>query len=119
MHFAETVLRHSPQVTFVYVSGAGTGGRAMWARVKRRTENDLLVLPFQAAYMFRPGGLKPVPGQLNILPLYRWLSWLMPLMRRLGYASTLHEVGTAMLRVAERGAPKPVLEVRDINQLAQ
>ena len=119
LHFAQAVLRHSPQATFVYVSGAGTGGRAMWARVKRRTETDLLALPFKAAYMFRPGGMKPVPGQLHILPMYRWFKWLIPLMRRFNYASTLHEVGTAMLRVAQRGTAKKILEVKDINQLAQ
>ncbi|MGI4867152.1 MAG: NAD-dependent epimerase/dehydratase family protein [Janthinobacterium lividum] len=119
LHFAQTLLRHSPEATFVYVSGAGTGGTQMWARVKRRTENDLLALPFRAAYMFRPGGMQPVKGQQHVLPMYRWFSWLIPLMRRLGYASTLHEVGQAMLHAAERGAPKKVLEVQDINQLGQ
>jgi len=119
LHFARTLVRHSPAATFCYISGAGTGGRAMWARVKRRTENDLLALPFKAAYMFRPGFLKPEPGQLHVLRLYRWLRWLFPLARRLGYGSTLRELGLAMLHAAERGAPKPVLEVRDIVQLAR
>lgn len=119
LHFARTLLRYSPQATFTYVSGAGTGGRQMWARVKRRTENDLLALPFRAAYMFRPGFLKPLPKQRHVLKMYRWLGWLFPLMRRLGFGSTLFELALAMLHVAERGAPKPVLEVRDINQLAR
>ena len=119
LHFAQTLVRHSPEATFIYVSGAGTGGTQMWARVKRRTENDLLALPFRAAYMFRPGGMQPVQGQQHVLPIYRWFSWLIPLMRRFNYASTLHEVGQAMLRVAERGAPAKVLEVKDINQLGQ
>lgn len=118
LHFARTLLRHSPQVTFTYVSGAGTGGRQMWARVKRRTETDLLALPFRQAAMFRPGFLKPLPGQQHVLKMYRWLGWLFPLMRRLGFGSTLAELALAMLRVAEHGAPKLVLEVRDINQLA-
>ena len=118
LHFAQTLLRHSPAAAFIYVSGAGTGGRQMWARVKQRTEADLRALPFRAAYAFRPGGMKPVPGQLHILPLYRWLSWLMPLMRRLNYACDLREVGLAMLRAAGRGYVRPVLEVRDIVALA-
>jgi uncharacterized protein YbjT (DUF2867 family) len=119
LHFAQTLVRHSPEATFIYVSGAGTGGSQMWARVKQRTENDLLALPFRAAYMFRPGGMQPVQGQQHVLPLYRWFSWLIPLMRRLNYASTLHEVGQAMLRAAEHGAPNKVLEVKDINLLGQ
>ena len=104
LNFAHTVLRHSPEATFCYVSGAGTGGSQMWAKVKRRTENDLLALGFRAAYMFRPGGLQPVPHQLHVLPLYRWFSWLVPVARQLNYASTLRELGLAMLHVAERGA---------------
>lgn len=119
LHFARTVLRHSPGATFCYISGAGTGGSQQWARVKRRTETDLLALGFRAAYMLRPGGLQPVPHQLHVLPLYRWFSWLVPVARLLNYASTLRELGLAMLHAAERGAPGPVLEVTDINQLAK
>jgi uncharacterized protein YbjT (DUF2867 family) len=118
LHFARTLLRHSPGLAFTYISGAGTGGRQMWARVKRRTENDLLALPFRAAYMFRPGFLKPVPGQQHVLKMYRWIGWLFPLMRRFGWGSTLGELALAMLHAVERGAPKQVLEVRDIVRLA-
>lgn len=119
LHFAQAVLQHSPQATFVYVSGAGTGGRLMWAQVKRRTEHDLLALPFPAAYMFRPAGMQPVKGQLHVRRIYRLFSWLVPVARLFNYGSTLREVGLAMLHAAERGAPRPVLEVRDINQLAR
>lgn len=118
LHFAQTLLRYSPQATFCYISGAGTGGQLMWAQVKRRTENDLLALPFQAAYMFRPAGMKPVLGQQHVRPVYRLFSWLVPLARLFNYGSTLHEVGLALLHAAERGTSKKVLEVKDINQLA-
>jgi len=119
LHFAKTLVRQSPEATFCYISGAGTGGRAMWARVKRRTETDLLSLPFRAAYMLRPGFLKPEVGQRHVLPMYRWLKWLFPLVRRLGFATTLRELGLAMLAVAQRGTDKPVLEVKDIVRLAR
>lgn len=119
LHFAQTLLRHSPGLTFTYVSGAGTGGRMMWAQVKRRTENDLLALPFRAAYMFRPAGMKPVRGQLHVRRIYRWFSWLVPVARLFNYGSTLREVGLAMLHAAERGASKNILEVKDINRLAK
>jgi uncharacterized protein YbjT (DUF2867 family) len=119
LHFARTLLRHSPAATFCYISGAGTGGQMMWAKVKRRTEIDLLALPFRAAYMFRPGGMKPVKGQRHVPRVYRLFSWLIPLARLLNYGSTLHEVSLALLHAAERGAPKKVLEVKDINQLTK
>ena len=119
LHFAQTLLRHSPEATFCYISGAGTGGQLMWAKVKRRTETDLLALPFRAAYMFRPGGMKPVKGQRHVPRVYRLFSWLIPLARLLNYGSTLHEVSLALLHAAERGAPKKVLEVKDINQLTK
>jgi uncharacterized protein YbjT (DUF2867 family) len=119
LHFAQTLARLNPAMAFTYISGAGTGGRQMWARVKRRTETDLLALPFRAAYMFRPGFLKPVPGQLHVLKMYRWIGWLFPLMRRFNWGSSLRALALAMLHAAERGAPKQVLEVRDINHLAK
>jgi hypothetical protein len=119
LHFAQTLLRHSPEATFCYISGAGTGGQMMWAKVKSRTENDLLALPFRAAYMFRPGGMKPVKGQRHVPRIYRLFSWLIPLARLLNYASTLHQVGLALLHAAEQGALKKILEVKDINRLAK
>jgi uncharacterized protein YbjT (DUF2867 family) len=63
---ARTLAKLNPQMVFVYVTGRGTDsseqGRSMWARVKGKTENDLLKLPFKAAYMFRPAGILPLHG---------------------------------------------------------
>src|SRR6266508_2253769 len=64
MHVAETLSRHNPDMTFCYISGAGTDstekGRIMWARVKGKTENDLMKLPFRDVFAFRPGFIKPI-----------------------------------------------------------
>lgn len=124
LHVAQVLARLNPQLTFCYVSGAGTDSqlqsRQMWARVKGRTENDLRQL-LQAAYMFRPGFLQPLAGQQHILKLYRWLGWLYPVLRTVAPATacSLRELGLAMLNAARHGAPKPVLEVPDIVQLAK
>ena len=63
---AQVLAKLNPNLTFVYVSGAGTDsserGRVMWARVKGQTENALLRMPFRAAYMFRPGVIVPLHG---------------------------------------------------------
>jgi hypothetical protein len=121
---AHTLLRPNPDLTFCYVTGAGTDsterGRSHWARTKGRTENELLRLPFRAAYMFRPGFMRATPGQRNILSLYKYVSWLYPIARRLtsDYVSTMQEVGIAMIKAVQEGYPKPVLEVRDIVALA-
>jgi len=124
LHVAQTLVRLNPAMTFEYVSGAGTDGteqsRQHWARVKGRTENALLALPFRAAYLFRPGYLHPTPGQRHVLKMYRYFSWLYPVVRRLAasYVSTMQELGQAMLNAARAGAPRPVLEVRDLVALA-
>ena len=124
LHFAETLARLNPDLVFCYVSGAGTASseqaRQMWARVKGRTENDLLQL-FPKASMFRPGFLKPVAGQRHILPLYTWLGWLYPVLRKVAPATacTIRELGLAMLAASQRAQPTPVLEVRDIVGLAK
>jgi uncharacterized protein YbjT (DUF2867 family) len=122
LNFAQTLARVNPALTFVYVSGDGTNeySTTMWARVKGQTEKDLLRLPFQAAYMFRPGLMKSVKGQDNVGAYYAILDKLAPLLRGIfpAHVCTLREVGLAMLNAARRGAPKPVLEVPDIVQLA-
>ncbi|RZK38491.1 MAG: NAD-dependent epimerase/dehydratase family protein [Hymenobacter sp.] len=123
LHVAETLARVTPALTFVYVSGAGTkaSSRTMWARAKGTTENDLLRLPFQAAYMFRPGLMQPVPGQQHVGASYALMGRLVPLLRRVfpRFACTLREVSLAMLHAAQRGAPQPVLEVPDMVRLAK
>ncbi len=125
---AETLVRldplPKPGMTFVYVSGAGTDssekGRSMWARVKGRTENALLRLPFKDAYMFRPAGIQPLHGELSKTTAYRigysLTKPVLPLLRRIfpSYILTTEEIGRAMIQVAKRGAPKKILESADI-----
>ena len=119
--------RLDPGMTFIYVSGAGTDsserGRVMWARVKGATENALLRLPFKAAYMFRPGIIRPLHGIRSKTPLYRAfyvaaapLLWLLNITSP-GLLTTTEQMGRAMIKAAADGAPKPLLETRDINLL--
>ncbi len=120
MHFAETLVQQSPHAVFTYVSGAGTDGSSMWAKVKRQTEDNLAKLPFRNTYAFRPGFMKPTPGLKNTLHLYRYINWLYPLMRKLmpAYVSTLAELGQAMINSVLKGYSTRVLEVKDIVALA-
>jgi nucleoside-diphosphate-sugar epimerase len=123
MHVAEILSRINNDMVFSYVSGAGTDssekGRLHWARVKGKTENDLMKLPFKAAYGFRPAFMKPTPGMNNTLPYYKYICWLFPLLRPLmpGYFGTLQELGLAMINISRFGYPKQVLDVHDIRHL--
>lgn len=124
---ATTLAQLNPSMTFLYVSGSGTDGtersRSMWARVKGRTENDILKLPFKAAYMFRPGFIQPLHGIVSKTKLYRIfyaaLMPILPLLRRLfpRQILTTEQLGQAMLLVAKHGYPQPVLESADITSL--
>ena len=122
---AQTLLRLNPNMTFVFVSGAGTDstekGRVMWARVKGKTENDLAKLPFKHVYNFRPGYMHPTPGLKNTNKYYKYITWLYPILHWLtpNAVSTLGDMGTAMINAALLGYEKQVLEVRDINELAK
>jgi uncharacterized protein YbjT (DUF2867 family) len=127
MAAARTLARLNPDMTFVYVSGMGTDsserGRTMWARVKGKTENELLGLPFKAAYMFRPGLIVPLDGIKSKTRLYRaFYAGMAPLLPLLNaafpkYVTTTAQVGRAMIKVARQGAAKPVLENSDINAI--
>jgi uncharacterized protein YbjT (DUF2867 family) len=123
---AQILVKLNPNMTFVYVSGAGTDsserGRVMWARVKGQTENALLRLPFKTAYMFRPALIVPLHGIKSKTKLYRVfyaVLWpILPLLKAFPkYVTTTEKLGRAMLIVAKRGALKRVLENSDINKL--
>ena len=124
---AETLARLNPGMAFVYVSGMGTDsserGRVMWARVKGRTENALLRLPFRAAYMFRPALIVPLHGVTSRTAWtrigYAITKPLHPVLRSLfpGYVTTSEQFGRAMIRVARSGYVRPILETTDINAI--
>jgi hypothetical protein len=124
MHMATILADQNPGMTFCYVSGAGTDstehGKMMWARVKGQTENDLMRLSFKAAYMFRPGFMRPTQGLKHVLKGYKFFTWLYPVFKALfpGRVSTLREVGWAMINVTLKGYEKRILEVKDIIKLA-
>ncbi len=117
--WARALARINPAMTFVYVSGAGTGGKAMWAQVKGRTEDALLAL-FPSAYMVRLSALRAMHGEISKT---RWtrigyavLRPLLPLVRAIapGAVISTEELGRAMIRAARQGAPKRILEPRDL-----
>jgi uncharacterized protein YbjT (DUF2867 family) len=128
LNAATTLARLNPNMAFLYISGAGTdsteSGRIIWARVKGKTENALLQLPFRAAYMFRPGFIQPLHGIRSKTKLYQFfytaLNPILPLLKSALPKSitTTEELGRAMLNVARNGYPKPILEVPDIFRAA-
>jgi uncharacterized protein YbjT (DUF2867 family) len=124
LNMAQLLAKLNPEMTFCYVTGAGTDsseqGRSAWARVKGATENALIRL-FKQAYMFRPAFMKATPGQKNVKSYYKFFSWLYPVGRALYPAGfcTLREVGLAMIRVVSKGYSKRILEVKDIVELAR
>jgi uncharacterized protein YbjT (DUF2867 family) len=127
MAAATALAKLNPGMVFTYVTGAGTDsterGRVMWARVKGKTENDLLKLPFRAAYMFRPAGIQPLHGIRSktawVQAVYVVTAPLLSLLTRVApkYMTTTEQLGRAMIKVARDGYPKPVLESEDINRV--
>ncbi len=120
MHVANTLVKLNPEMTFCYISGAGTdsteNGRSMWARVKGKTENDLMKLPFKASYMFRPGYIQPTKGLKNTYKFYKVVAPIYPLIKLLfsKYVCTLEEIGLSMINVTLFGSDKQILECKDI-----
>lgn len=123
--FASTVAKVNPDMVFCYVSGSGTDstekGKLMWARVKGRTENDLMKMPFKKVYLFRPGVIEATKGLKNTLPYYKYFFWLMPLLRTFtpNFISSLKDIGLAMIYCVLYGYEKNILEVKDIKILVK
>jgi uncharacterized protein YbjT (DUF2867 family) len=124
LHFANKVLSLNPGVVFGFVSGSHTDSSEkkgmMWARVKGKTENALMKLPFKNEYNFRPGFMKPTVGQQNVKSYYKAISSLYPLLKLIlpGQVITIAEVGQAMINSVLKGYPKQILEIKDIKLLA-
>jgi uncharacterized protein YbjT (DUF2867 family) len=124
---AKVLAERNPGMTFIFVSGANTdaNGKAMWARVKGKTENAVAALPFKAAFMFRPAFIQPVHGVTSKTKSYRILYALftpvVPLVKLLMSKkfTTSEILGKAMLAVAKQGAGKTVLESSDIHAIGQ
>ena len=125
MHVAEILSRQNPEMTFCYISGAGTDstekGRLNWARVKGKTENDLMKLPFRKVYAFRPGFMLPAKKAKNVHGYYAIFRILYPPLRALfpRFVSTLKEVAIAMINSVTYGYEKQVLEVEDVIRLSK
>ncbi len=127
MSVAKTLVRLNPGMAFLYVTGTGTDsterGRVMWARVKGKTENDLLRLPFRAAYMLRPGVILPSGGVRSKTRLYRVMYDVLrpfyPLLEKASVVITSEQLGKAMLRIAREGYPKPILESDEMKRMSR
>jgi uncharacterized protein YbjT (DUF2867 family) len=121
MAFAEQLVKLNANMVFNFVSGGHTDsteqGKLMWARIKGKTENALMKLPFKAQYNFRPGFMKPFKQQKNIKTLFKPIIWLFPIILP-KISLTLKQVGQAMINAVLKGYPKQVLEIADIKILA-
>lgn len=128
LNFAQTLATLNPGMTFCYISGAGTDstekGRTMWARVKGRTENDLMKLPFKQVYCLRPGGIEPFlplkPTQ-TYYKTYKYGGWLFALMKLItpNYVISLKDLAASMINASLTEYPKNILEMKDMKLLAK
>ena len=128
LNFATTLATLNPDMTFCYISGVGTDstekGRTMWARVKGKTENDLMKLPFRQVYNFRPGGIEPflpLKSSQTYYKTYKYLGWLFSLMKVIApnLVITLKDLAAAMINASLTGYPKNILEMKDMKLLAK
>jgi uncharacterized protein YbjT (DUF2867 family) len=124
LNFARAV-QPNPQMSFIYVSGGGTDstekGRLKWARIKGKTENDLMKLPFKQAFGYRIGFLIAASGQKRVLKGYRYISWLLPIIKVLlpNVVSTMQQVALSMISVSCHGYERNIIHVKDIRVLAE
>ena len=125
LRLAKTLLDLNPDMTFCYVSGLGTdsseNGRIMWARVKGKTENDLLNLGFKAAYMFRPGFIQPIKGLKNTYKIYRFISFIIPLIKKIfpKHVCSLEDLGLSMINVVISQPKIQILGNKEITEIAK
>ena len=119
----------NPEMTITYVSGEGTDssekGRVMWARVKGKTENDLIKLGFKQSFMFRPGVIIPERGIKSKTKSYQFIYdyflWLVRLFKTVAPNAVVSttQIGKAMINAALYGYNVVIVKPKDIIQLAE
>lgn len=129
LSLAKTLFKINPEMTFNYVSGESTDstekGRMMWARVKGKTENDLLKMGFKQAFMFRPGMIIPLRGIKSRTKMYQFMydyfMWLVKFTKFVSPKSvvTTTQIGKAMINSMLYGYSKTILRPVDIIQLSE
>jgi hypothetical protein len=124
INVAQTLVKQNPDMSFCYISGAGTNSKEKgtgWAAVKGKTENDLMKIPFKQVFAFRPGFIKPIKGLSKTHSYYKYINWLYPIGRALYPAgfTTLQELAQAMINITKQGYPTKVIEGKDIITLAK
>ncbi len=123
LHVAKTLNKMNNDMTFCYISGAGTSekGWQNWAKVKAKTESDVMKLPFKKAFGLRPGFIKPIPGLRHTHSFYQYINWLFPIGRRLfpnGFC-TMNELALCMIHLVQKSYAKNILEGKDIITVAK
>ena len=124
IHFARC-LNPNPALSFIYVSGGGTDssekGRMAWARIKGKTENDLMKMPFKQAFGYRIGFMIAAPGQKRVLSYYRYFAWMIPVIKLImpNIISTMKQVAQSMIYVTQNGYKQNVIYVKDIKAIAR
>ena len=124
MHFANC-LNPNPDMTFIYVSGSGTDstekGRIAWARIKGKTENDLMKLPFKQAFGYRIGAVIPNNNQKRILKYYKYITWLIPLIKIVSpnIISSIEQIAKSMIYVSQNGYKQNIIFVKDIKSISK
>lgn len=124
LYVAHKLIFLNPEMVFCFISGSHTDstekGKIMWARIKGKTENALMRLPFRQVYAFRPGLMKPSKGQKNVAGYYKAISFFYPVIKLIfpSRVCTLREVGRAMINSKLSGHQKKILEIEDIKLLA-
>jgi uncharacterized protein YbjT (DUF2867 family) len=123
LHFARC-LNPNPKMSFIYVSGGGTDstekGSMAWARIKGKTENDLMKLPFKQAFGYRIGFVIAAEGQKRVLKSYKYVTWLFPLVKLVlpNIISTMNQVAMSMIYASQNGYKQNVIYVKDIKVMA-
>jgi len=124
LHFARC-LSPNPRMSFIYVSGGGTDstekGRLAWARIKGKTENDLMKLPFKQAFGYRIGFMIPRKDQKRVLSYYKYFAWMIPFIKVAfpNFITTMKQVARSMVYVSENGYPRNVIYVKDIKKIGE
>ncbi|MBO7627086.1 MAG: hypothetical protein J6S93_05985 [Paludibacteraceae bacterium] len=120
LHFAD-IMPDKEQMTFIYLSGAGTTdkGNQFWQKVKSKTEHDIQEKGFRRTFALRPAIMKWAKGQKHIQTMQYLFLPFYPLLRLFGLANSMKEIALSQLTLTRDGYEQFAINPKDIVKLAE
>lgn len=122
---AEFLRMVNPRAGFIFVSGEGANeegkSTTLFGKTKGRAESQLLKMGFQALYIVRPGGIRPIHMNKHTAMVNKIMVPLYPIIELIAPSLMIRsdDLGNAILHLAKYGAEHNIIRNKELRVLSK